>query len=275
MNYVLSFLALLVAIAGVLGDTWRDGRPTRVGYGALALALAIFIGSVIKHASDYREQRKIAAIACGQVLRGTHALIFPFAALLADATDDDFERKRISGTKAHERRRRIEEFLSVQHSEEIPSQIVRILGDLPILFDHSNLLKTSSLQDYASELGNGKSQWKEIFEVASRGADTLDTTLSSYRSTMNAGEVGAVQQLRNVWLTQRIETLSQTRDADSLSDFLRLGESRPGSDTTIFGEFLQAAKDATGTCSETPLATGANLPSSSDPGNQSPTVSSS
>ena len=251
MNYVLAFLALLVAILGVLGDTWKDGRPTWVGYGTLALALAVFTGSVVKHATDHREQRRIAAIACGQVLRGTHALILPFAALLADAIDDDFESDRISRTEARDRRHRVEEFLSVQDANELPSQIVTILDELPNLLGHPDLLSTSSLQDHASQLGVGKVPWKQIFEVARRGTDTLDNTLSSYQSTMNAREIGAVQRLRNVWLTQRIEILNQHEGADRLSDYLRLGEKRQGSDTTNFDEFLQAVQDAAGTCSET------------------------
>ena len=250
MHYMLAFLALLVAIVGVLGDTWKDGNPTCAGYVTIVLALAVFAGSVTKHAIDHRAQRNIAAIACGQVLRGTHALIHPFAALLADGVDDDFESGRTSITDARARRNRVQEFLFIQDPNELPAQIVIMLDELPILFSHSNLLHTSSLQDHASQLGVGKSSWRQIFETARRGVDTLDNTLSSYRSTMNAKEIGAVQRLRNIWLTQRIELLNQRANTERLSDYLRLDEKIQGSDKTNFDEFLQAVKDTVRACSE-------------------------
>ena len=254
MNYALSVVALLAAVIGVVGNTWKMGRPTITGWVVIGLALVAFMLTVGKYYTDHHEQRKIAAIACQQVVRGVHLLILPFPVLLADV----IRTNTIPDPNTEERNRRVRELI-VANDEQVASRIMKSINELPMLLDYANVLNSYFLDDDVSVLRDGSVsgsknplQWKDIFERwAMKGIEALDVTLSSYRSVMTFKEIDAAQQLRNVWLTQRIENLHRVPGDSSLGDFLKLDEKNdPQNQGNIYEEFLHASEFALKVCSD-------------------------
>ena len=224
------------------------------GWVVIALALVAFVLTVAKHYADQQQQQKIATIACRQVVRGVHSLLFPFPVLLADI----IKTNSISDPNTEERNHRIREFIATD-DKEMASRIMNIFNELPMLLKYADFLENYSLDSDVSIMRDGSIsgsnnpvQWKDIFErSAIKGIENLDNTLSSYRSVMTFKEINVAQHLRNVWLTQRIENLHQVSDDISLGDFLKLDEKNdPQNQGNIYEEFLQAAKLALTVCSD-------------------------
>ena len=247
MDYALSLFAFLAAIVGIVGKTWDRGRPTPIGWVALVSVLLAFLFSVAQHYNDRREAQKIKVLACLQVLRGTSGLIAPFAILVADVD----LRKKAQGTGATPLSKRIKQYLSLKDTQ-LAVEGMKIFGDLPLLLRYTEILKRLNLNDYTMVLNRNRGpRWRELFETtAIKGIRELDAVLSSYSSVMDSIEIQAIQQLRNVWLTQRIENLSKISKTISLYNFLKVNKkTNKQNQKNIYEEFLESAKNTTKICS--------------------------
>ena len=67
---------------------------------------------------------------------------------------------------------------------------------------------------------------------------------------MDVDLIEATQQLRNDWLTQRIENLNSVDASIDLGEFLQLDKKEDKQSNVIFEQFLQAARRTTELCSE-------------------------
>ena len=247
MSYALSVLAFFATIIGVVGNTWKDGKPTVVGWIAIVLACAALALLLVQNYERDKERKMLGDLACEQVLRGTFGLLTPFAVLLANA---DLE-KKVPGTGPTQLNSRIFEYLNMPN-DSLDSHVMDIFPDLPSLLDHTDSLDTYSLQSYVRVLnGNRRVTWKSLFETtAIKGIAELDAALSFYSSVMDVETIDATQHLRTVWLTQRIENLPTVDISMKLSEFLHLDQKEEKHDSlTIFEQFVQASKRTSALCS--------------------------
>ena len=249
MNYTLTTLAFLVAVFSVFGDTTKDGRLTWIGIVLLCLAGSIFGVGIAKHIHDHRQQQKLTTSICIQTIRGTHRMLYPFVALLADDLDRRFKANMISTTEAQEQRDQIEAFLKSTDRNALINS-VNMLSHFPRLVD-SEVLNDYSLNDYATELGNGKTRWMEIFtETAKSGISEL--LLSGFPpEVLGADELHLIQELRNDWLTRRLSKIETLDATTPLSNILHLHDRSPSSpQLTMLQDFLYKSAKVLDMCSK-------------------------
>ena len=250
MVYILSLIAFLMTVASIMGDTWKSRRPTPVGWTILALAAMILLVSIGKHYIDHQEERKISRVAQVQACRAAYQIITPFAILLAGTTLQSTADDNISEHERNELLQKIDTFLRVSVEDELSMQFAAIIDDLPMLLTNTNYLQNTTLgadsplrppkSDHTPLEERTPHTWKNIFETtASKGIRRLDTTLTTYRSVLDSGEIGSIQALRNHWLTERMDNLLQYNDSMVLIDFLPLDQTKNKDEAgTFYEQFL-------------------------------------
>ena len=266
-----------MTILGITGNTWGKTGPTPVGWTVFGLALALLLVTLGKHYIDRRETGKIAEVARLQACRGAWSMTAPFAILLVDATRREYREGRISQEAADDMTLALSEFIGISNEDHLPLALTRNVESLRTLSNHETYLQDTALNDTAplkqptsdhtpaSE--RMRTSWRNIFEsYTGKGIGYLDAALSSYRSVLSSKEVIVIQDLRNSWLTQRLENLSQVPESIRLVDFLRLHKrAKVEQGVSIYEEFLRQAHDVGELCAAQAQETGENSEVVSDP----------
>lgn len=247
MEYILAVLALIATMVGILGKTSKSGRPTLLGWVAGSVALLVCVLTVVQHFNKQREERKIAVVAYTKVLRSVHGLVTPFAIMVADI---DLKRM-VPGTGPTPVNKRVFAFSSAREDQLVSKDLLSIYELLPQLLQYEAILRSYTLADRTSVLGQSSPRWSELFQrTALRALQELDPTMSTYRSVMDSSAVAAVERLRGAWLVQRITHLSESPPETSLGGFLHLFDAIPGAPAPIYKDFLSAAESAHRLCRE-------------------------
>ena len=249
-----------MTILGIKGNTWGSYGPTLVGWTIFGLALAILMITLCKSYVDNRARGRIAEVAKLQAYRGAYAMIAPFAILLVDATVQEYRKGNISEQSANDITISLHESVIDLNENFLPLQRLQVLESLRDLLSHDTYLQNTSLndtaplkqsvRDYTPSEERKRTTWRDVFEsYALKGIKILDSTLSSYGSVLSAEEVTVIQQFRNVWLTQRLENLSQVSESIRLTDFLRLhAQSKGEVGLSVYAEFLGGVHDVAQLC---------------------------
>ena len=250
MSYILFLIAFLMTVVSIMGDTWKNRKPTPVGWSILALAAIVLSVTVGKHYIEHQETYKITEVARVQACRAAYNIASPFAVLLAGATINTIDKGKISEDIANELLLEVDEFLRVSQEDNLSQQFAGIFDDLPTLLDHASFLRANALGAHSPlrqhQRNTPPSQkppplpWRKIFETtSSKGVTHLDATLSIYGSVLTSDEIASIQGLRNNWLTERLDNLTQYPDTMSLIDFLPLDYKPTEEDeNNIYEEFL-------------------------------------
>jgi len=245
MEYILAALAFVATVVGIVGKTWKSGRPTPLGWAASVVAFLVLVLSVGQQIHKEREEKKIAAVAYERALRSIHGLVEPFAIILADI---DLRNKE-PGTGPTELNGQLFRYANAREDQVGSKDLLEVYKLLPKLVTYEQTLDSYKVGDRTLVLGKTSPQWNELFErTAERSFQELDSTMGTYRSVMDSPAIAAIERLRNDFLVQRLNHIQEEQPEASLGHFLHLTDRLEGAPAPIFEDFLGAAESAQRLC---------------------------